>query len=141
MATVALTKRDDRQDVLSAEFVLNYNDFTTVTDDTHTLTGAFTLPANARVVGGEVVVDTAWAMATTGAALLDVGDGDSINRYGAAINLETAQSNALTVTGYKYPETDQIDLTVTYTIDVPTAGKLYLRIEYIVEGRAMEVQE
>jgi hypothetical protein len=139
MVTAVLTKRDDRQDVLSAEYVLDWNEATGIeAAGTHTLTGAFTLPANARVVGGEIVVDTAWDATTT---TLDVGDGADPDRYTAApVNLQVAARTALTLTGFKYTETDQVDFELVVT-GTATTGQALVRIEYIVEGRAHEVQE
>lgn len=139
MTTTALTKRDDRQDVLSAEIVIDYDTGDTAVG-THNLTGAYTLPANARVVGGEVVVDTAWVGPT--AATIDVGDGGDPDRYTTTpVNLLATGRTALDLTGYKYPETDQIDFEIVYTVAPATAGQAYIRIDYIVEGRAHEVQE
>lgn len=100
----------------------------------------FGLPPNARVVGGEVVVDTAWVGPT--AATLDIGDGADPNRYtSSAVNLKTLGRTALTLTGFKYAEADTIDFDPVLTVAAATAGNAYVRVEYVVEGAAHEVQE
>jgi hypothetical protein len=69
------------------------------------------LPSNAVVIGGEIVVETAWASAGTNVAI--IGDGGSTNRYLPSTTIKTAGRTALTLTGYKYSTADTVDITIT----------------------------
>jgi hypothetical protein len=108
---------------------------------THTHTGVISLPAGARVTGGEIVVDLLFA--TTGTATIDVGDGLEVDRYttSAPVDLETAARTALSLDGFRYVENDGIKITIVVGAAVTTAGLCYVRVEYVVDGRADGVQE
>ena len=96
----------------------------------------FDIPYNAIVIGGEIVVTTAWVGPTV--ATLSLGDGGSATRYLSTTNLKSAARTALTLTGYKYTSHDTIDGTRNLTVAVATAGEAYIAIEYIIEGRIEE---
>jgi hypothetical protein len=93
------------------------------------------LPPNAVIVGGELEVTTAFN-GTTYAVI--VGDANSTNRYLATADRKAAGRTALVPTGY-VGLGEAIRLTVTPT-GTTTAGAGTLRIQYIVQGRANEVQ-
>jgi hypothetical protein len=134
-----IPKQDGREYIKSMEVRF---DFTAAGPalGTHTHTSVFTLPAGARVVGGEVVVDTAGVGPST--STIDIGDVDTDRYTASAIDLKTAARTALTLTGYRYAETDGIDFEIVNTTTGPlTAGVFYVRIEYVVDGRVNEVQE
>jgi len=91
------------------------------------------LPENAVVVGGEVVTETAFDTAG-----FDVTIGDSGNdaRYLASADLKGASRTALTPTG-AYNATSAIRMTFS-SDDVCTAGKMTVRVLYVIPGRANE---
>ena len=98
------------------------------------------LPAGARVVGGQIVVDTAWDTGTS--AALDIGDAADDDRYTSTqINLKTATGRtALTLTGYEYAETTDVIVTAASVGTAATAGEATIEIMYVVDGRGHEVQ-
>lgn len=97
-----------------------------------------TLPRGAVVIGGFLVVDTAWD--STGTATLSIGDTGSATRHATTVDLKTAAKTALTVTGYD--NTGGLNLlgtaAITSTADL-TAGSARLVVEYIIDNRANEV--
>lgn len=98
---------------------------------------AINLPPNANVIGGEVVVETAWATST--AATLSVGDSASANRYANAVDLKAAARTALTLTGFRGAG-ENVRVAVNATVANATAGKATLRVMYTVQNRANETQ-
>jgi hypothetical protein len=95
------------------------------------------LPVGATVVGGEVVTDTAFTGST--AYNVIVGDSGSTNRYLTTTDKTSAGRTALVPTGY-IGTGENIRLTVTPTVATATAGKITLRVNYVVADRANEVQ-
>lgn len=93
------------------------------------------LPPGAVVVGGELEVGTAFDGSTYA---LIVGDSASTNRYLSTADRKAAGRTALVPTGY-VSLGEAIRLTVTPT-GTTTAGAGTIRIQYIVTGRANEVQ-
>lgn len=97
------------------------------------------VPAGATVIGGEVIVDTAWT--TTGTATIKVGDTIDDDEYTAsAVNLKAAARTALTLTGYKYAETTNFIATPALADTAADAGAARINIMYVVAGRGHEVQ-
>lgn len=133
---------------LSMELVLNFDDtFVAVSGATagpaaglmaNVDLNAFPLPPNAIVVGGEVSVETAFAGPT--AATLSVGDANSATRHANAVDLKTAGRTALTLTNYVNSAGDNLQLRFNTTVAVATAGKVAVRVLYVVRGRANESQ-
>lgn len=131
---------------LMAEFTFNFDDtmvdINGVTKDFKTFGGnpvvdAINLPANANVIGGELVVETAYAGTTV--ATVSIGDSASATRYGSAINLMSAARTALTLTGYRGAG-ENLRLTFNLTVANATAGKATVRVLYTIQGRSNEVQ-
>lgn len=131
---------------LMAEFTFNFDDtmvdINGVTKDFKTFGGnpvvdAINLPANANVIGGELVVETAYAGTTV--ATVSVGDSASATRYGSAINLMSAARTALTLTGFRGAG-ENLRLTFNLTVANATAGKATVRVLYTIQGRSNEVQ-
>lgn len=133
---------------LVAEFTFNFND--TAVDSVSGTTKTFgsvvadalvfdaiPLPGNATVVGGELVVETAYDTGTT--ATVSVGDSASATRYLGATTLKTAARTALTLTGFRGAG-ENVRLTFAHAGAVPTAGKATLRVQYTVQNRAQETQ-
>lgn len=131
---------------LMAEFTFNFDDtmvdINGVTKDFKTFGGnpvvdAINLPANATVIGGELIVETAYAGTTV--ATVSIGDSASATRYGSAINLMSAARTALTLTGYRGAG-ENLRLTFNLTVANATAGKATVRVLYTIQGRSNEVQ-
>lgn len=98
---------------------------------------AMPLPPGATVVGGEVIVETAYATST--AATISVGDSASATRHASAVDLKTAARTALTLTGFRGAG-ENIRLAVNSTVANATAGKATVRLLYTIQGRSNEVQ-
>lgn len=124
-----------RQWPLRAVMEFTYADLNNavVTDDQKAF---FDLPPNSIVVGGELIVTSAWVGPT--AATLDVGDLASGTRYGANIDLKTAARTALTLTGFKNTAWEQIVTRLSQTVAAATAGAAILMVEYVSIGRVTE---
>jgi len=131
---------------LMAEFTFNFDDtmvdINGVTKDFKTFGGnpvveAINLPANANVIGGELVVETAYTGTTV--ATVSIGDSASATRYGSAINLMSAARTALTLTGFRGAG-ENLRLTFNLTVANATAGKATVRVLYTIQGRSNEVQ-
>lgn len=92
---------------------------------------AIQLPGGAIVTGGMLVVSTPFNSEEE--ATLALGDADTANRYGAALDMKTAGKKDLVPTGHVVPV--QSDLTFTFTGALPTEGEARLIVEYVVIGR------
>lgn len=130
---------------LLAEFVFNATD--TMTDvngaagDFATVAAhvfdAIKLPPNAVVIGGEVVTETA----VSGATAYNIKVGDSANdaRYLASTDKVAAGRTALVPTGY-VGLGENLRITVTPTVAAATAGKVSIRVMYVIRNRVQETQ-
>ncbi len=98
---------------------------------------AIPLPPNANVIGGEIIVEAAYA--TSAAATLSVGDSASANRYANAVDLKTAARTPLTITGFRGAG-ENVRVAVNTTVANATAGKVTLRVMYTIQGRGNEAQ-
>lgn len=98
------------------------------------------LPAGAIVTGGEIIITTAFNSGTSDS--IDIGDGGDPNRYTASPVDGTATGRtALTLTGYQYTVSDDVDITWTGAGAAPTQGAGMVIIKYVRPGRAQEVAE
>lgn len=95
------------------------------------------LPPGATVLSGHVVTDTAFVGST--AYNVKIGDSGSDVRYLGTTDKTTAALTALVPTGY-VGVGENLRLTVTPTVAPATAGKITVRITYIIAGRTSEVQ-
>lgn len=95
------------------------------------------MPLNAVVVGGDVTTETAVTGST--AYNVSVGDSGSATRYLGVTDKTSAARTALVPTGY-VGAGEAIRLTITPTVAASTAGKLTLRVAYIIRERTTEVQ-
>lgn len=126
---------------LMAEFTFNFNDTVKATDGVVKALNAalvadlIDLPMGAVVVGGEIVVEAADSASTT--YTLSLGDSASATRYANAVSLKTAARTALTLTGFR--ATEPIRATVAVTGSAPTAGKVTVRVLFVIAGRINEV--
>ena len=138
-----LIKARTAQNVLSAEFIFNWNDTMVLAGGVETAfstvaahpVDVIPLPVGATLISGEVVTDTSFTGAT--AVNVIVGDATSTNRYLGTTDKITAGRTALVPTGFKSTG-EAIRLTVTPTVAALTAGKATLRVQYTIEGRANE---
>lgn len=137
-------KVNGRQWPLVAEVQLDFANDTVVATDgvTKPFTGAaladlIPLPPDATVIGGEVVVDTASNAGTS--HTLSIGDSGSATRYANAVDMKTAGRTALTLTGYRHNGED-IRITSTPAGTQLTAGKVSIRVMYVIADRANENQ-
>ena len=98
---------------------------------------AILLPTNAIVVGGEAVTETA----VSGSTAYNVKVGDSVNdaRYLASTDRVAAGRSALTPTGF-VGGGEQVRVTVAPTVANATAGKITVRVSYIIRNRVNETQ-
>lgn len=100
--------------------------------------GAVKLPAGARVIGGGLLVTEVFNSTTSDT--IKVGDGGDDDRYTAsAVNVQALGYTALTITGYKYTATDYVDLKWTSGGGTPSTGAGILFVNYVIDGRANEV--
>jgi len=130
---------------LVAEFTFNFDDtmidingvlkdFKTVDS---TVVDAINLPPGAIVIGGEVVTETAVGGST--AYNVSVGDSGNATRYLSATDRVSAGHTPLVPTGY-VGNGEQIRVTVAPTGAAATAGKVTVRVQYIVRNRVNETQ-
>ena len=128
---MAITKNAGRQEVISAYVEFTYASIGT----TAVAVAALDLPVGAIVVGGDIVVTTAWNTGTS--AVLDVGDATSANRYANDVDLKTAGRTALVPTGFTHTSADNVlKVLPVYVGTAATAGAARLRVDYIVKGRS-----
>lgn len=130
---MAISKDTGRQWPLCAVVDIAYSD----TPTTATFYEAADLPGNARVIGGALVVKTAWDSTTN---TFSVGDSGAAARYLSATDLKTAGTTA-----FDFSTDDgsaPLDVGVTYaeTGAAATAGAAQLIIQYVIDGKANEVQ-
>lgn len=131
---------------LTAEFVFNLSDTMAATDGVaraFSAAGAAAifdvigLPPNAVVTSGDVTVETVSNDSST--ATVKVGDSASDARYLGATTIKSAARTALVPTGFRGNGED-IRLTFANANGDATTGKVTVRVQYLVTGRANEVQ-
>lgn len=98
---------------------------------------AIFLPPNAIITSGEVITETAVSGAT--AYNVSVGDSASTTRYLGATDRVTAGRTALVPTGY-VSLGEQVRVTVAPTVANATAGRVTVRVTYIIRNRINEIQ-
>lgn len=138
-----LTAARTAQNVVESEFVFNFDDTMVNTSgvevdfgSSNTAATSFdiiNLPQGAVVIGGEVVTDTAFDAATYNVTL---GDSASAARYLASTDKKGAGRTAITPTGHR-GDGENLRLGVT-PADACTQGKLTVRVQYIITGRACD---
>ena len=138
----AIQKDQNRQWPLSLEKTFNFDD--DFGDDSVAQTAVAVevarLPVGARVTAGEIVVEEAWDNGTT--ATVDIGDVTDPDRYTSSpVDLTALGRTALVLSGFKTTEVERdVDLDPVFAGSNGTQGKAYLRIEYVIEGKANETQ-
>ena len=130
---------------LVAEFTFNFDDTIVdvngVTKDFKTVgttvADVINLPTGAIVIGGEVVTEV--AIGTSVTYKIKVGDANSATRYLGETDKKSAARTALTPTGY-VGNGEQIRISVEPGTDPATAGRVTVRVQYVVRDRVNEVQ-
>jgi len=133
MANKKLILDVGRQTVLFASISIAFDQIA----DTGVAVQAINLPYGAQIVGGDVIVDTAFNPGTS--LVLDVGDKIVANRYANDVDLKTAARTPLGVTGY-VSDGGEIFVTPVLVGAAPTAGALRISVQYVIKGRAGLVQ-
>lgn len=95
------------------------------------------LPTGAVVLGGMLVVDTAFN--TTGTATISLGDSGSATRYLGATNLKSAATTALTGVGVKNAAGLPLRATIALADAAATAGAFRIMVRYLIDGRVEEI--
>lgn len=93
------------------------------------------LPVGATIIAGEVV-----SSGVVGPTVSTIAIGDSVNatRYLAATDLKAAGRTALVPNGY-VGNGENVRMTLTNTVAAATAGRVAIRLTYIMAGRTNEV--
>ena len=131
------------QTVLCSEFTFEFadtmldvngvlKDFKTVGSN---VVDAINLPPRATIISGEVVTETAVTGST--AYNVSVGDSGSATRYLGVTNRLAAGRTPLVPTGY-VGDGENLRLTVSPTVADATAGKVTVRVQYIMRDRWSE---
>lgn len=92
------------------------------------------LPNNATVIGGEVIIETAF---DTAGYDVTIGDTAVTNRYLASTDLKATGRTALVPTGYRGAG-ENIVITFS-TDDACTTGKATVRVEFVIKERLNEI--
>lgn len=96
---------------------------------------AIELPPNAVVVGGDVVVTTAFNSGTSDN--ITVGDATTANRYLGSTSIAATGRTALVPTGFTVTTTQRfLQVTWTGVGTAATTGVLRLAVQFYVKGRA-----
>lgn len=130
---------------LVAEFIINMADTmantSSVVQGLNT-NGAFDfadLPPGVQVIGGEAITETALSGGGVTAATIALGDSANATRFAAAATVLAAGARVPVVpTGYT-GQGESLRATLAFTGGSPTAGRVRVRIQYILDGRANEV--
>jgi len=127
---MAITLQSGRQRSAWATVDFSYTDIAT-----GVAAAAIKLPVGAVVVGGAVVVKTAFNSGTSD--VIVVGDATTADRYKASTSIASAGRLALVPTGYAVLSTTrEIKVTWTAVGTAASAGAARLEVEYIVPARA-----
>lgn len=130
---MAITKHDARQQVISAWADFDIADLTSAT-----FAAAIEVPMGAVVVGGRLVIDTAFDSGTTD--VITVGDTVDDDEYKTNGDGQSATAQALVPTGYVYTAKGNIGIKWTSDGTAPTEGAGRLFVEYVVTTRTQFTQ-
>lgn len=155
------------QRVLAAEFTFNYNDWATdsvdlvkktfgsttaLADPSSVVTGltagtglvldCIPMPLGAVIVGGEVIVETAFVGIGAGATL-SLGIEGATTALVSALDIDAASAGARTALTLTTPLLcnggKNIRLTTSGLTATATAGKVRVRVQYTIDGKGDEV--
>lgn len=133
------------QDVLAAEFIVNYND--TAKDSVsgteksfgsnfndNIVFDAINLPAGAQILGGDLVVETAGVGPT--AYTMKIGTAADDDAYLAATSLLATGRTALSLTlPLSSNDGENVRITIASTVANATAGKFRVTVLFKIDGR------
>jgi len=91
---------------------------------------------NETVVGGSIVIETAFDSGTSDT--IKVGDEDDDDRYITGLDGQAAARTAFTLTGHKYGGSNTLTFTWTGAGTAATAGEGYVEFTVLREGRQSE---
>lgn len=101
------------------------------------------MPVGAVIVGGEVIVETAFVGIGAGATL-NLGIAGSTSALVSALDLDAATAGARTALTLTAPllcnAGQNVRLTTAGLTATATAGKVRVRVQYTIDGRTSEVQ-
>ena len=129
---MAVTHNVARQEVIAAYVDFAFGDLTTGTE-----VDALLLPANARVVGGQVDITTAWDSATSDVVVVGIGTETLLSSTSIAALGSTLFDDSQAI---KTTAETEVTLAWTGVGAVPAAGAGVLTVLYVVEGRACFTQ-
>jgi hypothetical protein len=99
---------------------------------------AIPMPLGAVIMGGAVIVETAVAGST--AYTVSLGIAGSLTTLANAVDGKTAGRTALTLTSPLLSNAGQnLRATIAYTVANATAGRIRLRVDYTIDGKADEI--
>ncbi len=131
-----ITKNPARQELKVAEVAFTYLDLA----PSASVQPAIELPGGAVVVGGQLVIDTAFNSATNDQ--IAVGDAASAARYlGDTVVRTNGARTALVPTGFINTGPTDVTIRWTGTGAAPTAGAGRLQVEYYIRGRSTSTQD
>jgi len=101
------------------------------------------LPVGAVIIGGEVIVETAFVGIGIGATL-NLGTAGSVSALLSAFDLDAATAGSRTALLLTAPllasNGQNVRLTTAGVTPTATAGKLRVRVQYTIDARTSEVQ-
>lgn len=101
------------------------------------------MPVGAVIIGGEVIVETAFVGIGAGATL-NLGIAGSTSALVSALDLDAATAGARTALTLTAPllcnAGQNVRLTTAGLTATATAGKVRVRVQYTIDGRTSEVQ-
>jgi hypothetical protein len=130
---MAITKDRGRQTVLTAMQHFTYDDFTS-----GVATEAVDLPGGAYIISGELVITTAFNSGTSDA--MEVGDSGGVATLLSSTSVASTGRTDLTPPDAPLSAKDAVTIELTSVGAAATAGAGFLRVEYVIDGRANEVQ-
>jgi hypothetical protein len=130
---MAITKKSNRQDILSATVDINFGDITS-----GVAASAIELPIGAVVVGGFLAAITAFNSATSDVAVITAPNADVL-MASASIHV-VGYVGVMATSGKEMTTVGNVTITWTGVGAAPTAGKARLTVNYIVIGRSMTNQ-
>lgn len=93
------------------------------------------MPVGAVIKGGEVIVESAVTGST--AFTVSLGIAGSLTALASAVDAKAAARTALTLTSPLLSNSGQnLRATIAYTVANATAGKVRLRVDYTIDGKA-----
>lgn len=126
-----ITKSDNRQWPLSEIVRFTFEDL-----ESGVAANLAALMQNETVVGGAIVIETAFDSGTSDT--ITVGDEDDDDRYITGLDAQATGRTGFTLTGHMYGGANTLTLTLTSAGTAATAGEGYVEFTVLREGRGNE---